>query len=315
MRINANDPPDAAVQELERRLRTKVRPALLLLTPEGDVLHVQYARLYPAYHFNAVEMSGWSEVLWTSKDVLALVERVETQRTQDDARLAALAAQDTPEALVEHARMLAARARPARARALLERAIEAKPSVEAHELLAELHVTGGRAADARAAFRALLALAPSDPRADDWRLRAARLLVLQVDRAEAATRKGSQDEEYAEAMRVVRQLAKNAEDPAIRIRSQLTLGRVWHAVGDHEALGRQLAGIEAPGEGDVACPERWTPAMLIELADLELMVGGRFAQRATAHAWLVTRCFPDSVEAQRVKHGMLDGNIRITEPR
>lgn len=316
VRIDASDPPAPAVRELQQRMIFAVRPALALLAPDGDVLHVQYARLYPAYHFNGVEMSSWSEALWTSKDILALVDRVEARRKVEDARLEALARESGAAALVERATILAGRARPERARALFERALEQGMSVEAAEPLAALHAKRTRPDDARALYARLLAHAPEHPRAESWQHQAARLLALQVDRAQAAAgaEPDAVDPTYAAALADLRRLAKRARDPAVRIQSALSLGRVAYATAERAALSRLLEPLAAKLDPNGDCPAHWTPAMLLELSDLELVSGGRFEARATAHAWMLSRCFPDSVEAQRIKHGMLDGNIR-TAPR
>lgn len=308
MRIDDTASADAAVQELRSRFTFRVKPALALLTPEGDVVHVQYARLYPAYHFNGVEMSSWTERLWTSREILAMVERAEVQDRRERNRLAALAGKDDAAAGLEHASILLRRARPARAEAILDALVARSEGPEAGELRAGLLSGRERRAEARAAYRALLERFPAHARAAHWRFTVARSVALEVERT--GRREGApHDPELAAALEALHALADDGSRPMLQLRSRVALARHASATEATESLERHMDWITARLRLDDICDDTWSPALLMEIVDVGMLAGAAYQTPSRGITEAVLRCWPDSIEAQQIKHGRLDGNV------
>lgn len=306
VRVDTTRRPDATAAKLLARVPLKVQPALVVITPDGDVAHIQYARLYPAYFGNRVEMSSWSEALWGSREILAMLRDARARIAAEDATLAALRARSDLTARTEEARILKRRGRSAEARALLETALETSRganaarastaeagTIDARLLLAELYAEAGHGAKGEALRAEVLAHHGSDPRAETWAF----------ELAAARIHRRTSD---AEATDTLNRLAEKAEDPALRVRSRLALGHAAHERADLTGLKGQLAQLFPLLDAEGACAPGWSSAMLFSLAHLAQLAGEDYETRAATYAALVARCHPDSIEAQIVKHGMLD---------
>ncbi len=314
MRVNACDPPDEAVRALRARFTFEVQPALALLAPDGDVAHVQYARLYPAYHFNGVEMSSWTERLWTSRDILAMVERVAGAEAAERRRLTALAARSGPEAAIERARILWRRGRPGQALAVLDATLAAASSPAAGEFQAQLLAERGKRQQARRALQALLAAHPSHPRAPFWQLKAAAAVAQETDRPRGEDGTPG-DPELAKALRTLRALASGAAPLAVRIGSHLALARFRCGCAGMPGQREHLDWLAERLASDGPRGTSWGPELLMELADLAMQAGPAYERKSATYTRAVVRCYPDSVQAQQIKHGLLDGCVRATASR
>ena len=300
VRVNYDEPMGPAVAALHARLRFAVKPALAFLTPAGDVVHVQYARLYPAFHVNAVEMSDWSEALLTMEDLLRLVDTAEARAAEQAATLARLEGRTDAPSVLARARLLAARARPLEAQRALEALLVEAPHVEAGEALAALHAEHARHARAAATYERLLAGHPEHPRAPRWRVESAEQRVLDVLGA-------SREEAGAAAKPVARltTLVTTIEDEGLAIRARLVLGLAARLAGNQVALDAQLAWLRARlGTAPTVRPV-WTPAMLMRFHELALGMTPASQVEAREIVWKLVRTYPDSVETQKAKHGML----------
>jgi len=312
VRITDDAIPDPAVEALRQRLRIFVKPALVLMTGSGDVLHCNYARLYPGYDAQGREMPGWSESLLSLEDLLDLVNRVEARRRAEEKTIRALQERRDAGASVALAQIQAGRGRPERARALLEGVLQAAEDRPAREALADLLAETGNVRRAREEYGRLIRRHPADERLERWRHDAARLYLIEVTERGGAD--GATDPQVAAGLTTLRELAHSVEDEELAISSRLALARAAQALGDGAAVTRELAWLAprtGPGE---TCRPPWTARLVLQLVELELQTGAA-RKHAERHGWQLVRTFPDSPEAQITKHGMLGCGLLIAAPR
>jgi len=286
---------------LARRLHVPVQPAFLFLDGDTNVIHRQYAKLYPAYLPSGAAMDTWPEALLGLDDLLALVGHVETLRRTQEAQIASLREVQTTEARVELARLLRERGRPEDARAVLEKALVAGEDAGLRAELALLEEEVGRFDAAHGHVEALLRSRPDAPDAPGWRLTSARLRLEQVIQ-DGAPRLAPSPEQAA-ALAEVRKLAASEAPAALVVGARLLLARaaqIWK--GDLEEHLRWLG--PRTGDGERAAPG-WSPLMLRQLVEMEQGQDVALRQEAARHARQLVATFPDSVDAQRIKHGSL----------
>ena len=284
-----------------------MKPALVFATAGGDVIHCQYARLYPAYQPNGRELPSWSEELIGLEELFDLVRAAETRARAQEERMRAME-QRSDASRVALAGILAERCRWREARSLLEQELATGEDVSALHALAGLHARGGRTREAVAAYERLIRAHGSDGRANLWRYQAARLRLdadarRRVAGAEAAA-------ETVAARKILGTLSGLAEDPGLALRARLTLTRAALEAEDSDESARQLAWLAAHTAAE-ALP--WTADLLLEVMELESRA--ERAQRAAEYGWRLVRNFPNSVEAQVAKHGMLGGGLIVAGPR
>ncbi|MCP5069517.1 MAG: hypothetical protein GY946_23360 [bacterium] len=311
MRINTNDPPDAAVTALGKRFPFVMEPALLLLNGNGDILHVQYARLYPAFHINGVERSDWGEALLTVRELLALVDRVAREHETQNKRTVELLKREDPAAALALARIHVDRVRRESALAVLEGALKSAPDLDVREALADLCVIMGRTQRAQTEYERLLVQHPEHTRAPHWGYALARLVV------EEAIDKGDvdrfADSRVAAARATLTSIGGNSANEPLALRSRLVLARVARSMGDVTGLKAHLDWLGARTGAQETCRSPWSPRMMMVLIGLECGAGPAFRAKSRDHMWQLVRTFPDSKQTQRAKHGMLDAMLQ--DPR
>jgi len=290
---------DPAVEALRQRVRFRVKPVLVFMTGSGDILHRQYARLYPGYDFRGREMAGWSESLLSLEELLDLLDHVEARRQDEEKTIHALRERHDAAASVTLARFQASRGRPRCARVLLESVLEAGADLPARVALADLLAETGDTRQARLEFERLILRHPADERFDHWRHQAARLCLRDV--VERRVVDPVNDPQLAAARTTLRELAHSVEDEELAIRSRLVLARAARDLDDAAAFTRELTWLAARTGPGRTCRPPWTARLLLQLIELES------GEDAESHAWKLVRTFPDSLEAQITKHGMLVG--------
>ena len=306
------------MSELRERMPLAVLPALVFLNGAGDVLHRQYARLYPAYDATARALPGWSESLMGLEDLLALVTQVERAMQTEAVRIRTLEERSDADARVSLADIHAGRCQPERARGLLDSVLAEGEHEGASDALAALDAGARRPRRAAEIYERLLGRHPDHQSAERWRHVAARIeleeLLRELEMQRRDDSASATDERLASARRALRRLAHATENPELAIEGRLSLADAAHALGDDEALKIELVWLADRLGCEETCRAPWTGPRLLHLIELE-ECGGE-VQRGHAHAHLrqLMHTFPDSSEAQRAKHGMLGGPIRVGGP-
>ncbi len=268
-------------------------PCLLVLSPQGDVLHRQIGSLYPPYDLKGQPLPGaWGQVL-RAEELLALVDRSVGRQEREDRLLAARATDADGALAVEQARVLFHRDRRALA---LERALEAagRPLQAADGLalarllrrlshpeaaLAVLEgVWGGPAqpAERRRVALALLELTDLGDRA-----RRARLPTLEALRQEATA---AQDVAFEACVR--------ADEAQVSI----TRGNRAEADAHVDWLRQRSDDLEEP-----ACEAAGALRRFVDLAK-----GLGRAGDAAVFVEALLRRFPEREEGIEFRHGLLD---------
>jgi Tfp pilus assembly protein PilF len=306
VRITPAESQRPGVQAFRQRALIRVDPVLLLMTPEGDILHRQYTRLYPAYDAQGGAFPDWPETLLTAEDLLALVRRVAAERTQREEEVRRLQETEGAAAAIALASIYRSRGRPERARDALRALLDSEPSVEAREALADLLDAMGSPDEARAEYEALLRSDAGHERADQWRYDVERLRLTTGWAAAPATASDADD-----PVAVLRRLAETVSDEELAARIQLTLVKAARIRGKEDDFRAGLAWLaERVGTEENVDVPKWTAPTLYLLLEVELMAGRAWRRRAEASGWQLVRTWPESTEAQLAKHGMLGAAFR-----
>jgi hypothetical protein len=302
------------VRTLRQRALLHVDPVLLLMTGTGDILHRQYTRLYPAYDARGGAFPDWAEALFTLEDLIALVVRVERDRPARDADLERLRESEGGAAAIGLAAAYRERGWPERAAEVLRSVLRTGDDVAAREALAELLEATGSTDEARAEFETLSAAHPDDDRVPRWRFEALRLRLESGWATPPTAEPGSSD---AEDPVVILQGWSEAEsDDELHARIHLTIAKAARVRGDEDAFAEALDALARHvGTEEDAVPPAWSAPVLLSLLEVELMAGSSWRRRAAEHGWHLMRRFPDSIEAQLAKHGMLGATLQMEPGR
>ncbi len=301
VRLRVDDKLDDVSHRALRGLGLLLLPAVAVLSPEGDVIHRQYAGLYPVFVEKGDLLEGdWAPPL-TAKGMLAIV-RSAVERHAAVVRLAESrpAGKDAAQQL-ERAAALVELGRTAKSIALLESVCADKAQVEAGALLAWLLVKASRQADAAARYEALLADHPKHADAGTWGYEAAHLRL-------AALPPGPGEQRAAADLVIAKleTLYKTARSESVRLRSALSLAERFALEGDEKRLQARLAWLAEQAGTAERAPAVWTARMLFRLASLEMRPGApALLERSERHYRMLLTGHPDSFEAQQVKHGVI----------
>ena len=298
LRLCLGEVGDDATQTLLRRMELLLLPALAVLTPSGEVAHRQYAGLYPAFDEKGGVLPGsWGRML-TREDLRDIVRTTIQRRADLVCRAELFADTDTPEQRVELAVILEELGRAGESIALLE---GVRDDLGAARVLAPLYEHAARPAAAAELYERLVRDHPDHAEAEGWRYHAAHLRL-----AEQPLRAGEVPVAVTAARRELETLRASARSRPVRILSALSLAeRLKLEGGADAALREQLTWLAAQADVRVTLAVDWTPAMLFRLHGLEALPDPVLLRRSEAHCRLLLEAFPDSFEAQQVKHGML----------
>ncbi len=290
VRVELENVTDDATAKALRDMALALHPAVVVLSPDGKLLHLQYAGLYPAFDERGKVLPGsWGAEL-TPAELLKVVERAEAR----EARASKLAAQDRNEARIELAAIRAAQGRPAEARQLLRAVADVEVHTVGGPALARLLVRASQNAKAAAIYEGLVAAHPEHLDGQTWQYEAA---ALRVDSADSVDR-------AVAARKTLAELATKAGSERVRVRSRLALAEQARATDDRPALTKLLDGLEAAAGRAETAPKAWTARMLFRLAGVEAMPDAKMLDRAERHYRMLIRSHPGSLEAQQVKHAM-----------
>jgi len=305
VRVADQDTSDPEAEAVRKRLQLRVGPALVFMTGAGDILHRQYARLYPAYDAMGQEMPDWPESLLTIAELLDLVGSLETRRDADESVRRSLQELPSAENAVALAQIEVSRGWPDRAEALLTGALRAGEDVHAREALTSLLAETGRTGRAREEYERLVQRNPLDERHVRWSQEAALLRLQEImgqGRGDPAV-----DRQIAPTRKALDQIARSTADPELVLRIRLALARAAHDLDDDATFARELAWLAAHTGPDETCRQPWSAGLLLELINLEFSDDDKSLLNAYRHGWQLIRTFPDSPEAQIIKHGRLRG--------
>ncbi len=276
----------------------EVLPALLVLTPELGVLHRQHARLYPAYTRDYEPLGRLAHEL-SLFELIGILEEAGVRARREAAQLDALAREQGRDALIARSRVLAGQERWLEAIDALEGALLREPS---DELQAELAGWYKRAGQWGRAVGLLRTIETQVRGTTAWGLWERKLLRLEFQNLGSDTDSASRRALLRDRARalVTHFEANNSADEAARTR--LLLAEILAADGNMEAVQLELPALErhaaiSPGASLSAC---W----LWRLAQLERRVGA--FRLAHGFAQRIFDEHPASMEAQLLKHGVLD---------
>lgn len=292
-------PADRALVD---RLDLTVLPVLVLLTPEGGVIHRQAAGLYAVYNLDRRIVSGAPEGLLTPARLLEIVkQRIAAARVTDE-RIRKLQRTPGPAAAFELTELLAAREEYEAAIEVAERSQAETPSLEMKARLAALMHRAGRRAAAERAYFELVRDQADHPLQLDWRLRH---VLLRLEAAQENDDTGP----AAEAL-LAAQLVEIAEHAAGQRRfateasARAALAEIERRNDNEQALRRQLAWF---AETYLATQpdEHGVLSSTVRLQVAELALGAGRLDEAVAHLERLQAEHPTSEEAQMIKHGLL----------
>lgn len=276
----------------------EVLPALLVLTPELGILHRQHSRLYPAYTRDYEPLGRLAHEL-SLFELIGILEEAGVRARREAAQLEALAREQGRDALIARGRVLAGQERWLEAIDALEGALLREPAEELQAELANWYTRAGQWGRAVGLLRTLEAQVRGTAA---WGAAERRLLRLEFQNLGSDTDSASRRallRDRAGALVAHFEENSNTHEAA---RTRLLLAEILAADGNLDAVQRELPALErhaaiSPGASLPAC---W----LWRLAQLERRVGAfrlahDFAQR-------IFEEHPASMEAQLLKHGVLD---------
>lgn len=299
VRVLVDGGPEAGAEEL--RLVTRVRgihpvpPALVVATPELEILHVQSTGLMALYSTEGVPLPDDPGHLLSAAEVRVMVADALARKVKTDRRLAELAAQPAAPARLERAEVLAGRGRWEEAESAVPRGIARDLSVkEAVRLYDLLIVLGDRERAAEMAGR-IVGERVGQPGAG-WML----LRLLRGTQGEGAREQAKRLDEAILGARASGCHRLEACLRALRVRSAAEAGA--------QPLPEDLTAADEAGDdltGDRDREGAWRDS---DLAQAALRLGD--ADRAERYARRLLKRHPGAPEALQYLHGGLDAARR-----
>jgi len=290
VRLILDEATDDAASRALHDMDLLLTPAVVVLSPAGDILRRQYAELYPAFDEAGVVVPGAGIGQLSVEALLAVVDRA----LATEARARELGTQDTTAARVALAAIRSEQGRTKESLAVLTEAWRRARSPVVGAALAPVLVTAARGVEAAAIYETLLTSWPKHADQETWRYEAARLRLEANDPASAP-----------EARRQIEALASGAKSLRVRLRSRLSLAERLRIEGDEAGADKLLKGLDAQAGAGERAPAAWTARMLFRLGGVEARPDAVMIARAERHVRMLMRTFPESFEAQQVKHAML----------
>jgi len=279
-----------------RRYRVRVVPTLLILTPEGDVLHRQVGGLFPLSALGQEAHATTPELLGIG-DLLSLLTEARRRDGADRARMAELTTRSDAASRIELSHIHRSRARWIEEISLLERAAAETPGVDVEEALIDALVESDRKREATARLHALLERDGAHAHAPLWRLR---VLLLREGRSDETPTPDELKEQDSSLTAVVRRAARRG-NTHLEATARLERAELFRRAGKMDWMREDLLWFDRGMSK--RSPLRGLPAELL----LRLILLQRTA-RATAAAkvseeWL-RRQYPNSVQYQYATHGV-----------
>jgi tetratricopeptide (TPR) repeat protein len=274
----------------ERYAQGMPLPALLVLSPSGDLLLAQVGQLFGLY--DPTGASYEQAPLLTAEQVCARVQDAVARQRVEDARLVTLSASRDPAERLEAAEILLRRRRPEHAALLLSPLAD---EAVAPEHVARLAEGLRQAGDEPLADRVLAQAVERHPEAPAWRRWTLEL------RQSLERRKEAVSPSLPTARALLESLATKP-DPGLEVLVRLELAEAAATADDAAGLAAQLAWF---GDHLVALPA--DPASAARTLRAWADLAQRRGETAVAVRWyreLLAR-YPDEPPAQAMKHGPL----------
>ena len=300
VRLLATGKLDAVSQAVVDRVMA-VCPALFVMTHDGHVLARRESGLYAVYRRDFAVLADSPEGLDDLGAFHRMIVDARERESRERPRIDVLRGRTDADARFELATLYRERECYALAEQVLRASIVAHDDVETRALLADVLLQGRRPSDARPVLRELVMAHPDHPLHLSWRTDA--VLLELACHAEPGPELRSAEGVAALALAEVAELAAHHMDFDIEARARMEMGRIHERMERQAPLARVLRWFDTnrcrtDGTRVIAASVRFEVAQLCRRAG--------HPEMALRQLECIQREHPESTEAQRLKHGLLD---------